>query len=211
MKRIESVIGLGVACLCLLSCNNASQTTAEVAEDSIADAAEERVEQNGGEAEEPQFDLAEIDFDDANIFTVVFAISDDGFVNVRETPSAKAAILDTLWMAFHGLGNGVLIEDQDGWSKVSVGEHVGWVNNHYIDYQRWYDGEGDSILVATKDPTPIYGENYVDDDGDYPLFTKVKKGTILADQFIIHNGYYNLLTGHDYLFIKLEDAEIVVR
>ena len=67
-----------------------------------------------------------------------------------------------------------------------------------------------SILVAAKDPTPLYGENYAD-EGDYPLFTTVKKGTILADDFIIHEGYYNLLTGHDYIFIKLEDAQIVVK
>ena len=67
-----------------------------------------------------------------------------------------------------------------------------------------------TILVAAKDPTPLYGENYAD-EGDYPLFSTVKKGTILADHFIIHDGYYNLLTGHDYIFIKLEDAEIVER
>jgi len=211
MKRIKYTIGLICLGMLMPSCsNNTAQTTAEATEDSIADAVEERVEVSEGKAAEPQFALADLNFDDANIFTVVYAISDDGFVNVRETPSAKAAILDTLWMNFHGLGNGVLIEAQEGWSKVSVGEHVGWVNNHYIDSQSWYDGEGDSILVAAKNPTPIYGENYAD-EGDYPLFTKVKKGTILADQFIIHDGYYNLLTGHDYLFIKLEDAEIVVK
>lgn len=193
---------MGIACVCLISCNNNAKTTADEAGDTIVAVSESEVK--------PQLTAADLNINDDNIFTVVYAISDDGFVNVRENPSAKAAILDTLWMMFHGLGNGVLIEDQVGWSKVSVGEHVGWVNNRYIDYQRWYDGEGDSILVAAKDTTPLYGENYAD-EGDYPLFTTVKKGTILADHFIIHEGYYNLLTGHDYIFIKLDDAQIVVK
>lgn len=205
MKRIINTISLGVVFVCLISCNQ-TKTAPETADDSTA------VVVNGVEevVEDTPLTVDDLNLSDDNIFTVVYAISDDGFVNVRETPSAKAAILDTLWMMFHGLGNGVLIEDQVGWSKVQVGEHVGWVNNRYIDYQRWYDGEGDSILVAAKDPTPLYGENYAD-EGDYPLFTTVKKGTILADDFIIHEGYYNLLTGHDYIFIKLEDAQIVVK
>lgn len=206
MKRIIHTISLGVVFVCLISCNNNGTTATETADDSTT------VVVNGVEevVEDTQLTVDDLNLSDDNIFTVVYAISDDGFVNVRETPSAKAAILDTLWMMFHGLGNGVLIEDQVGWSKVQVGEHVGWVNNRYIDYQRWYDGEGDSILIAAKDPTPLYGENYAD-EGDYPLFTTVKKGTILADDFIIHEGYYNLLTGHDYIFIKLEDAQIVVK
>ena len=203
MRRI-CIMAMMISVIALVSCNH-TKTTTEGTGDSTAVAEENVVEP---EVEDNQLTIADLNLNDDNIFTVVYAISDDGFVNVRESPSAKAAILDTLWMMFHGLGNGVLIEDQVGWSKVSVGEHVGWVNNHYIDYQRWYDGEGDSILVAAKDETPLYGENYAD-DGDYPLFTTVKKGTILADDFIIHNGYYNLLTGHDYIFIKLDDAVIV--
>ena len=203
MKKI-SFVAMMISVIALVSCNH-TKTTTEGTGDSTAVAEEKVVEP---EVEDHQLTFADLNLNDDNIFTVVYAISDDGFVNVRESPSAKAAILDTLWMMFHGLGNGVLIEDQEGWSKVSVGEHVGWVNNHYIDYQRWYDGEGDSILVAAKDETPLYGENYAD-EGDYPLFTTVKKGTILADDFIIHNGYYNLLTGHDYIFIKLDDAVIV--
>ena len=45
-----------------------------------------------------------------NVFTVVYATSDDGFVNVRQTPSTKAKILDKLWMFSHGLGNGSIAE-----------------------------------------------------------------------------------------------------
>ena len=205
MKRI-SIAAMMMGIMCLIGCNNNATTATGVADDSTA----VTVNEEENVVEETPLTVADLNLSDDNIFTVVYATSDDGFVNVREAPSAKAAILDTLWMMFHGLGNGVLVEDQVGWSKVQVGEHVGWVNNRYIDYQRWYDGEGDSILVAGKDPTPLYGENYAD-EGDYPLFTTVKKGTILADDFIIHEGYYNLLTGHDYIFIKLEDAQIVVK
>jgi hypothetical protein len=206
MKRIRmAVAGVGLSwlALSLIGCNNQSSTTTQENDSTAA-----TVEQTTETEMAPALTIDDLNTDDSNIFTVVYATSDDGFVNVRETPSAKAAIIDTLWMMFHGLGNGVLVEDQEGWSKVSVHNHVGWVNNHYIDYQRWYDGTGDSILVAAKDPTPLYGENYAD-EGDYPLFTTVKKGTILADDFIIHQGYYNLITGHDYIFIKLEDAVIV--
>ena len=115
--------------IALVSCNH-TKTTTEGTGDSTAVAEEKVVEP---EVEDHQLTIADLNLNDDNIFTVVYAISDDGFVNVRESPSAKAAILDTLWMMFHGLGNGVLIEDQVGWSKVSVGEHVGWVNNRYID------------------------------------------------------------------------------
>ena len=30
----------------------------------------------------------------------------------------------------------------------------------------------------------------------------------IADQFEEHNGYYELRTGHDYLFIKKEDVRL---
>ena len=48
-------------------------------------------------------------------------------------------------------------------------------------------------------------------EGDYPLFTTVKKGTIIADQYDEIDGYYVLKTGHDYLFIKKADVEIVAQ
>ena len=55
---------------------------------------------------------------------------------------------------------------------------------------------------------PIYGEDYVG-EGKYPLFTTVKKGTTIADHFEEEDGYYVLLTGHDYLFIKKQDVKLV--
>ena len=144
------------------------------------------------------------------VFTVVYATSSDGFMNVRENPSMKGKILTELYGKMHDLGPGVLRENGDKWSKVSVGEITGWVYNSTIGYQTWYDGTGDTILVANRENMPIYGENYAD-EGDYPIFTRVKKGTILADGFYEHNGYYELRTGHDYLFIKKEDVKLQIK
>ena len=142
-----------------------------------------------------------------DVFTVAYATSDDGFMNVRTAPSNSGAIIEKLWMQSHGLGNGVLLEKGNKWSKVSVGTVTGWVYNKYLGIQTWYDGTGSTILVAALDVTPIYGENYRG-EGDLPIFTTVKKNTILADQFDEIEGYYILKTGHDYLFIKKSDAVV---
>ena len=146
------------------------------------------------------------------VFTVVYATSDDGFVNVRERPSAKAKVLGELWMQFHGLGGGVLLEQQGKWTKVCLrgGEVTGWCYSKYVGTQTWYSGEGDSILVAAKNKTQLFTDNYAD-EGPLPLFATVKKGTILGDEFYEHEGYYELRTGHDYVFIRKEDAEIRLR
>lgn len=144
-----------------------------------------------------------------DVFTVVYATSDDGFMNIRSQPSNSGKVLGKLWMLFHGLGNGVLRENGEKWSKVSIGEVTGWVYNKYIGAQTWYDGTGKYVLVANREDMPIYGENYVDDAGEYPLFTTVSKGTVIADQYDEIEGYYVLITGHDYLFIKKGDVELV--
>jgi hypothetical protein len=56
---------------------------------------------------------------------------------------------------------------------------------------------------------PIYCENNA--TGELDVFTNVDRGTIIADTFFEHdfgNGvqYYELRTGHDYLFIKKSDV-----
>ena len=141
------------------------------------------------------------------VLTVVYATSDDGYLNVRSQPSTKGDILTKLWMLSHGMGNGVLREKGEKWSKVSVGDVTGWVYTKYMGSQTWYDGKGATKLVAARDNTPVYGENYADAD-DYPLFTTVRKGTILGDHFEEYQGYYLLRTAHDNLYIKKEDAVI---
>ena len=143
------------------------------------------------------------------VFTVVYATSDDNFVNVREKPSAKSRVLGELWMPFHGLGNGVMLGEQGKWTKVCLrgGDVTGWCYSKYVGKQTWYTGEGDSILIAAKNSTELFTDNYAD-DGDMPLFATVKKGTILGDEFYEHEGYYELRTGHDFVFIRKEDAEV---
>ena len=144
---------------------------------------------------------------EAEVLTVVYATSDDGYLNVRSQPSTKSNILTKLWMQSHGMGSGVLREKGEKWSKVSVGDVTGWVYTKYMGSQTWYDGKGAQKLIAARDNTPVYGENYADAD-DYPLFTTVKKGTILGDHFEEYKGYYLLKTAHDNLYIKKEDVII---
>ena len=144
-----------------------------------------------------------------DVFTVVFATSDDGFVNVRSLPSNKGRVLTKLWMFNHGLGNGVLLGQKGNWSKVSVGKVTGWAYSKYVGTQTWYKGDGSPRLVATRENTPIYGENYKDGGEPLPLFATVKKGTILGDTFTEDGKYYMLTTAHDNLYIRKSDAKVV--
>ena len=140
------------------------------------------------------------------VFTVCHATSADGFLNVRSKPSRKGTVLTKLYGVFHGLGNGVLRTKGDKWSKVSVYGVTGWVYTKYLGYQTWYTRKGKRKLVANIDNMPIYGENYADEEQGLPLFTTVKKGTVLADDFDEDENYYMLKTAHDFLFIKKTDA-----
>ena len=99
-----------------------------------------------------------------NVFTVVYATSDDGFVNIRQTPSNKGKILGKLWMFSHGLGNGVYRGEKGNWTKVSVGKVTGWCYSKYVGSQNWYDGTGATMLVANSPRTVIYGENFADEE-----------------------------------------------
>lgn len=143
------------------------------------------------------------------VLTVVYATSDDGFVNIRQQPSSKSRILTQLWMFSHGLGQGVDRGQKSGnWSKVSVGNITGWAYTKYLGYQNWYKGDGSPRLVATKEPTILYTDNY-EDGSQYNFFSKVSKGTILGDTFNEEGDYYILKTAHDNLYIKKSDAKIV--
>lgn len=152
--------------------------------------------------------IAEVSPDAPEIFTLVYATSDDGFVNVRQSPSAKAAVLDKVWVFNHGLGDAVKIGQQGKWVKVRKGNVEGWCNGNYLGYQDWYSGYGKKMLVAKNANTPIYCVNY--ENGDYQLFGRVPKGTIIADEFDDYDGkYYVLITAHDCLFIRKSD--VIVR
>ena len=148
--------------------------------------------------------------DNGKVFTVCYAVSDDGYLNVRSQPSMNGEILGQLWMQDHGLGRGVLLEKGKTWSKVRVGNVTGWVFNKYLGQMSWMAGSGPKI-IASKSFTPIYCENNA--DGGLDLFATVEKGTIIADTFFQHDfgdgvKYYELRTGHDNLFIKKTDAEV---
>ena len=142
-----------------------------------------------------------------DVLVVVFATSDDGFLNVRAQPSSKAQILTTLPMAFHGLGRGILLEQGDRWSKVKDDGIVGWVYTKYMGGQSWYFANGKPKLIAKYKYTPLYTDNYADDGPKYVPFGTVEEGTILADDYeLLDDGYYVLKTGHDYLFINKDDV-----
>ena len=144
-----------------------------------------------------------------NIFTVVYSISNDGFLNIREKPSNKAKVLAELHAGNDGLGEGVLIEKGDSWSKISSKGIVGWVYTKYLGFQTWYKGTGSSILIANLPLTPIY-EN-ADVDGENYKFTSVNRGTIIADSFQESGEYYYLLTAGTCLYVRKGDVKIVAR
>lgn len=142
------------------------------------------------------------------VFTVVYATSDDGFVNVRQRPSTKSPVLTQLYQFSHGLGSGVLRGQSGNWSKVSVGNVTGWAYSKYVGTQDWYRGQGHDKLVAIRDNTPIYCES-MEDGSKHPLFTTVSKGTIIADEYQEDEEYFILVTAHDNLFVKKRDVKVV--
>lgn len=144
--------------------------------------------------------------ENGKVFTVVYAESDDGFLNVRLSPSMKGEIATKLWMLDHGLGRGVLLEKGKQWSKVSVDGIVGYVYTKYLGQMTWMAGSGPKI-VANKNAV-IYCEDNA--EGTLKPFYTIPKGTIIADTFFEHSfdgvEYYELRTGHDYLFVKKTDV-----
>ena len=134
-----------------------------------------------------------------SIFTVVGGNAYDGFVSIRQTPSSKAKVLGKLYNTSHGLGAGIKLEQQGSWTKVKTGNTVGWCFSKYVQEQDWYNGNGAYVLVAAKSSTPIY------DDYD-EVFTSVKQGTIIADQFQDNDDYYTLSTAHDCLHVRKSDV-----
>lgn len=142
--------------------------------------------------------------DESKVFTVVYATSSDGFLNVRSQPSTQGEIIGQLYIKSHDLGNGVLIKQGATWSKVKVGNTTGWVYNKYLGRQTWYDGKGSKALYARHNLN-VYAENF-SGEGERPIFTTLKAGTLIADRFEEEGDYYVLMTGHDNLFIKKSDA-----
>lgn len=141
------------------------------------------------------------------VFTVVYATSDDGFLNVRERPSSKARVLGKLWMLNHGLGDGVWYEERGSWTRVKVGDVMGWCYSKYVGKLTWYKGTGRQVLVGAMDNTPVWRES-MEDAAKHLYFATVPKGTIIADEFYDAGEYWELRTAHDNLYIRKTDAEV---
>ena len=143
-----------------------------------------------------------------NIFTVLYAVSDDNFVNVRTEPNSKAQIVGQIDMMMYGLGNGILLDGKNGdWVQVKVGEKRGWANSKFLGEIKWYTGTGENVLVASAPVTTIYGEDYTG-EGDMPVFTTLEAGTVIADDFQDNGEYYVLSTAHDCLYILKSEAKV---
>ena len=143
-----------------------------------------------------------------NVMQVVYAESDDGFVNIRKSPSANASKVGEVHQFSYGLGSAIKIGEQGKWVKVSKGYTVGWCNGNYLGYQDWYTGYGSKVLVAKKANTPIYCEEYVNENvSRKKVFGRVPKGTIIADDFMDSDGgYYYLITAGDGLSVRKSDV-----
>lgn len=142
-----------------------------------------------------------------NVFTLVYATSNDGFVNVRSEPSNNGTILTRLDGMFWGLGSGILLEKGESWSKVSVGGSIGWCYNKYLGYQTWYTGTGTHTLVSLNDNTPIYGEDF-SGEGHLPVFARIGKGVIIADEYEEDGRYYVLVTANEPLYVSKDDVSV---
>ena len=146
-----------------------------------------------------------------DVFTMVYTTSDDGFLNIRSKPSMEGVILGEINELYHGLGDGVLVKKGAKWSRVRKGKVEGWVSNKYLGYVKWYNGTGESVLVAKYSPTTIYVESYSDEGSPYIPFEKVSMGTIIADKFNDSGEYYMLDTAQDNLYVKKGDVIVMSR
>lgn len=135
------------------------------------------------------------------VFTLVYAISDDGFVNIRATPSASGKVVGQVYGMLHGLGNAEKIGQVDGWTKVKKDNVVGYARTKYLECQTWCYGS--SPRIVAKKATPIYGEDFSGESATGvggKLYT-VPAGTIIADTYKSNSRYYILTSGHDNLYI----------
>lgn len=142
-----------------------------------------------------------------NVFTLVYATSDDGFVNVRETPSTKARVVEKVYEFSHGVGNAMVLGYSGNWTKVSCNGKVGYAYSKYLEEQTWYSASDSKRIVATTN-SRIYGEDYSGEMGK-PVAYVVKPGTIIASQYEEDGQYYVLTSAHDNLYVRKQDVKVV--
>ena len=148
-------------------------------------------------------------------YTRVYAVynGEDAFdysINVYQEPDTTSAVVQQLGAAFSGLAPAILLERAYTWSKIQMGDVVGYVECNKIDFQTWYYAEGIRVVLTAKDQTPIYAD---DPSGESEMIVVdyVAKNTIMTDDLILRDGYYVLETAHDNLYLKKSDVQVVYR
>ncbi len=141
------------------------------------------------------------------VFTLVYATSDDGFVNVRESPASKARVVAKVYDISHGLGNAMVLGYNGSWTKVSCNGKVGYAYSKYLGEQNWYSPRDRKRIVATTNAR-IYYEGYGDDEIGAVAYV-VKPGTIIASRYEDRGKYYVLTSAHDNLYIREQDVKVV--
>ena len=142
------------------------------------------------------------------IYTRVAASFNYDYIGIHEEPNDASKVIDVLYGTSRGINSGVLIEKWDEWCQIRNGKTIGYVETKKADFQDWYSANGDKVLIADKDRTPIYGESYGDQES-MPIEDFVDKGTIITDNLNYAGGYYMLITAHDYLYVSENDIKIV--
>lgn len=138
--------------------------------------------------------------------TFVYAVSDDGFVNVRNAPNSKAPIIDRIGTFNTVLSNGILLDKESGnWVKVATWDgKKGWANSKYLNTFTCIFGEDDYILVATAPETVIY-------NSEGKKYCTIKEGTIIADAWFYTEGENYVIEDHSTIYIPMSQAKIVRR
>ena len=130
---------------------------------------------------------------------------------VYEHPYPGATKIGYLLDCYHGLCPATLVKNLGDWYLI---EGEGYVRATEAVLQSWFDGDGDSIIIAAKPKTYIYLESYDEEDG-YDIVNSgeyVAMGTIFTDQIEeAGEDYYVLIGGHDYLYVHKDDVEVISR
>ena len=133
---------------------------------------------------------------------------------IYEHPYQGATKIGSLFYCYHGLCPATLIKNLGDWYLIDDGGTIGYVRASEAALQSWYEGDGDSIIIAAKPKTYIYTDYYGEDDDDGIVISGeyVAMGTIFTDQIEeAEEDYYVLITGHDYLYVHKNDVEIISR
>ena len=90
-------------------------------------------------------DISGVEMDEE---TMIYSVSDDGTLNIRQSPSANSPIVGELITGGEGAR---LIETYGSWYKVQYGEVTGFVNSQYASTQ-----PDASLVSAPSDSRTIY-------------------------------------------------------